>query len=161
MLVRTLGLNLLLKVFILAQFNVIQSLINRGVSIGIVEGLWRETAPLGIKTLLFEPGRFRTKLLSSDNMKATTSTIAEYAEFSESLLGQLAKEDRRQPGDPVKLVEIILDIVRQEGIAKGRNIPFRLPLGTDCYTDIKSKCEETLKLLKEWEYTIKSTDYED
>jgi len=129
--------------------------------IGIVEGLWRETIPLGIKTLLFEPGRFRTKLLSSGNMKATASIIPEYEEFSKSLLGELAKEDQTQPGDPVKLVEIILDVVRQEGIAEGRDIPFRLPLGTDCYNDIKAKCEETLKLLKEWESTIRSTDHED
>jgi hypothetical protein len=99
--------------------------------LGIVEGLWRETSPLGIKTLLFEPGRFRTKLLSSGNMKAAASTIPEYAEFSKSLMGGLAQEDQTQPGDPVKLVEIILDAVRQEGIVKGREVPFRLPLGTD------------------------------
>jgi hypothetical protein len=128
---------------------------------GIVEGLWRETTPLGIKTLLFEPGRFRTKLLSSGNMKAAASTIPEYAKFSKNLMGGLAKEDQTQPGDPVKLVEIILDAVRQEGIAKGREIPFRLPLGTDCFDDIKAKCEETLRLLKEWEPTIRSTDHDD
>ena len=135
--------------------------LNMACEIGIVEGLWRETTPLGIKTILFEPGRFRTKLLSSGNMKATASTISEYAEFSQNLLGGLAKEDRAQPGDPVKLVEIILDVVRQEGVAEGREIPFRLPLGIDCYDDIKTKCEETLKMLKEWESTIRSTDHDD
>ncbi|KAE8444949.1 hypothetical protein EG329_014076 [Mollisiaceae sp. DMI_Dod_QoI] len=126
---------------------------------GIVEGLWRETTPLGIKTLLFEPGRFRTKLLSTGNMKTAASTIPEYAEFSKSLIEGLGKEDRMQPGDPVKLVEIILDVVRQEGIAEGKQIPFRLPLGSDCYDDIKIKCEETLKLLKEWESVVRSTDH--
>jgi hypothetical protein len=94
-------------------------------------------------------------------MKAAASIIPEYAEFSKSLLGGLAKEDQTQPGDPEKFVKIILDMVRQEGIAEGREIPFRLPLGTDCYDDIKAKCEETLKLLNEWEITIRSTDHED
>lgn len=128
---------------------------------GIVEGLSRETAHLGIRTLLIEPGRFRTKLLSSDNMKAVKSAIPDYADFSEAQLNGLAKENRRQPGDPLKLVEIILDLVRREGVANGRDIPFRLPLGVDVYDDIKNKCEETLRMLEEWRDTIRSTDYED
>ncbi|KAL2072433.1 hypothetical protein VTL71DRAFT_11776 [Oculimacula yallundae] len=122
---------------------------------GMVEGLWRETQHLGIKTLLFEPGRFRTKLLSSGNIKVAASSIPEYVDFSKSLLGGLAQEDQSQPGDPVKLVEIIVDVVREEGVAKGREIPFRLPLGTDCYEDIKKKCEETLELLEAWESCVR------
>ena len=127
----------------------------------MVEALSQETAHLGIKTLLIEPGRFRTKLLSSGNVKTVASTIPEYVDFSKSLLEGLAKEDRAQPGDPVKLVEIILDFVLRDGIAKGRKIPFRLPLGVDVYTDMKAKCEETLKLLEEWEPVITSTDHKD
>ncbi|PMD49949.1 NAD(P)-binding protein [Hyaloscypha bicolor E] len=127
---------------------------------GIVESLWRETSPLGIKTLLIEPGRFRTKLLSSGNMKTVSTEILEYKDFSRTLLKGLAEADQMQPGDPIKLVEMVLDLVRQEGIAEGKEIPFRLPLGSDCYNDVKAKCEETLELLKKWEPMIKSTDYE-
>ncbi|KAH8816735.1 hypothetical protein F5884DRAFT_853169 [Xylogone sp. PMI_703] len=128
---------------------------------GIVEGLWRETSHLGIKSLLIEPGRFRTNLLSARNMKAVKSTIPDYEDLSTTLLQGLAREDNSQPGDPVKLVEIILDVVRQEGVAKGKNIPFRLPLGVDVYDDMKAKCEETLELLKEWGPVIKSTDIQE
>lgn len=127
---------------------------------GIVESLWRETSPLGIKTLLIEPGRFRTKLLSSGNMKTVSTEIPEYKDFSRTLLKGLAEADQMQPGNPIKLVEMVLDLVRQEGIAEGKEIPFRLPLGSDCYNDVKAKCEETLELLKKWEPMIKSTDYE-
>ena len=91
-------------------------------------------------------------------MKAVQSSIPDYSTFSTTLLDGLASEDRAQPGDPVKLVEIALDLVRQEGVAKGRNIPLRLPLGVDCYDDVKAKCEETLKLLEEWKGVIRSTD---
>ena len=93
-------------------------------------------------------------------MKAVASTIPDCGEFSANLLTGLAGEDRTQPGDPVKLVEIILDLVRQEGVAEGKEVPFRLPLGIDCYDDIKAKCEETLRLLKDWEHVIRSTDHE-
>lgn len=92
-------------------------------------------------------------------MKVRPSNISDYADFSKALLGGLANEDQRQPGDPRKLVKIILDVVRQEGVASGINVPFRLPLGNDVYADMESKCEETLKLLRDWATVIQSTDY--
>lgn len=129
--------------------------------LGIVESLQQETRHLGLTTLLIEPGRFRTKLLSSSNMKSVASTIPDYGEFSESLLKGLGEEDQAQPGDPLKLVEIIVDLVRGEGVAKDRNVPFRIPLGIDAYDDLKAKCEETLKLLDEWKDVIRSTNHQD
>jgi NAD(P)-dependent dehydrogenase (short-subunit alcohol dehydrogenase family) len=127
---------------------------------GIVEGLHAETAHLGLKTLLIEPGRFRTKLLSSSSMKAHPSNIPEYAERSRAQMETLAGEDQNQPGDPAKLVEIVLDLVRGEGVAQGIEVPFRLPLGVDCYTDVKKKCEATLATLETWRNVARSTDME-
>lgn len=125
----------------------------------MVEALDQEIAHLGIKTLLVEPGRFRTKLLSSGNLQSVPSRIEDYADLSKALMEGLEKEDRAQPGDPVKLVDIVLDVVRREGVAAGREVPFRLPLGVDVYDDIKAKCEETLKLLEDWRSVIRSTDH--
>ncbi|PVI01290.1 NAD(P)-binding protein [Periconia macrospinosa] len=127
---------------------------------GIVEGLHAETAHLGLKTLLIEPGRFRTKLLSSGNMIARTSDIPDYAEKSRAQMEGLVGEDQKQPGDPAKLVEIVLDLVREEGVAQGIEVPFRLPLGFDCYTDVKEKCEATLATLETWRNVATSTDME-
>ena len=77
---------------------------------GIVESLHAETKPLGIRTLLLEPGRFRTKLLSPTNMKIPQNeneneddVIADYRDFSQSQRQSLAKEDSNQPGDPKKI----------------------------------------------------------
>ncbi|ETI25850.1 hypothetical protein G647_02627 [Cladophialophora carrionii CBS 160.54] len=128
---------------------------------GIVESLHHETSHLGIRTLLIEPGRFRTLLLSSQNMKAAQTKVGDYARFNEALLAGLAREDQRQPGDPVKLAKIVVDLVRGEGVAQGRHVPFRLPLGIDCFDEVKAKCEETLKLLENWKDVIRSTDHDD
>lgn len=98
-------------------------------------------------------------ILSSGNMKAVQSAIPDYVEASTDFINGLIAEDRTQPGDPQKAVGIILDLVRQEGCAAGRDIPLRFPLGTDCFDTIKQKCEETLKLLEEWKPIIKSTEY--
>jgi hypothetical protein len=127
---------------------------------GVVESLWRETEPLGIRTLLIEPGRFRTLLLSNNNRKTQKSAISDYNNLSTGKSAGLDAEDRKQPGDPIKLAEIVLDLVRKEGIAEGKEVPLRMPLGIDVYDDVKAKCEETLKLLEEWKGVIRSTDYE-
>jgi NAD(P)-dependent dehydrogenase (short-subunit alcohol dehydrogenase family) len=127
---------------------------------GIVEGLNAETAHLGLKTLLIELGRFRTDFLSSSSMQARPSNIPGYAEHSRAQMEGLARENQRQPGDPVKLVEIVLDLVRGEGVAQGIDVPFRLPLGVDCYTDMKEKCEATLAMLEKWKDVARSTDIE-
>jgi hypothetical protein len=126
----------------------------------MVEALRDEVSHLGIRTLLIEPGRFRTLFLSGENRKSSTTKIDEYRQHSEAMLKGLAGEDRTQPGNPVKLVGIVLDMVRQEGVAKGKEVPFRLPLGIDCYDAIKQKCEETLRMLQEWESVIRSTDHD-
>ena len=105
-----------------------------------------------------EPGRFRTKLLSSQNMKTVQPIIADYSETSNARIAGLMEGDRKQPGDPVKFVEYVLDLVRAEGIAQGREMPFRLPLGKDVFDDVKRKCEETLKMLDDWKEVIRGTD---
>ncbi len=94
-------------------------------------------------------------------MKAATTQVAEYAKTNETRLEGLAREDQSQPGDPVKLTEIVVDLVRREGIANGREVPFRLPLGIDCFDEIKAKCEETMKLLEDWKDVIRGTDHDD
>jgi len=126
---------------------------------GMVESLRWETASLGIRKLLVDPGRFRTGFLSSTgNLGIAEPRVEEYRETYEKFLGSLSAEDGQQPGDVVKGVQVIVDLVRIEGCAKDTEVPFRLLLGSDCYDTVREKCEETLKSLKEWEDTIQSTD---
>ena len=128
---------------------------------GVVESLARETAHLGIKTLLVEPGQFRTRLLSPGNALSEVSRIDDYADQSRALIGSFAAADEKQRGDPAKAVQIVLDFVRGEGVVAGRKreeLPLRVPLGPDCYEVLKMKSEETLGLLREWEGVINSTD---
>jgi hypothetical protein len=71
-------------------------------------------------------------------MKAVTTTIPEYTDFSVII----AKQDQTQPGDPVKLVDIALDLVCQEGVGENGEIPFQLPLSTNAYNDIKGNARK-------------------
>lgn len=71
----------------------------------------------------------------------------------------LKGEDSNQPGSPEKFVRLALDLVREEGCAQGKDIPFRLPVGTDAVEEIRRKLRETAAAMDAWEGVITSTDY--
>jgi len=76
--------------------------------------------------------------------------------FSESFISAY---NNKQPGDPRKLVEVMLDIVRGEGVAEGKEIPLSLPLGSDALATVKETLQRTENILNEWESVIRSTDF--
>jgi hypothetical protein len=125
----------------------------------MAESIKAETERFGIHTLLVEPGRFRTNLLTLGNLKVTEPKISDYKEVVSSNIEGLAQEDRAQPGNPVKLISVVLDFVRGEGVAEGRPPVFRLPLGSDCYEEVKKKCEDTLRDLEALKDITTSCDF--
>ena len=70
----------------------------------------------------------------------------------------MAEINGHQPGDPVKGVNVMVDVIKGEGAAAGRPFPTVLPLGTDSFETIKAICENTVENLLAWEEVIKSTD---
>ena len=69
--------------------------------------------------------------------------------------------DNKQAGDVDKAAKVTVDVLTKTGVAEGKAIPIRLPLGRDVFVGIKNKIEDTLKLLEEWESIISSTDHDD
>lgn len=132
---------------------------------GAVESLSKEVSSFGIKTLLIEPGRFCTKLLSSRNLKMRTTdgssnSHKDYDQFYQEVFPSIASEDGNQPGDPEKLASIVLDLVRGEGIAKERKVPLRMFLGEDAWDEVGLKLRTTLKDFEDWEQVTRSTNWD-
>jgi hypothetical protein len=127
---------------------------------GITEALRAEVAPLGIKVTIVEPGYFRTQLLQPGNTQIPHE-IADYAESAGKARKFLESYNGKQPGDPKKACERIVDIVTQTGTAQGREIPVRIALGTDAYGIIKGALETSLKSLEEWKDVTVTTDHDD
>jgi hypothetical protein len=94
--------------------------------------LKQETAHLGIKTRIFELGFFRTKIIHPEHVKFRSNPIADYDGIRNGVAQFVQSINGNQPGDPKKAVEIILDVVKEEGVTEGKAIPERLPLGPDC-----------------------------
>lgn len=124
---------------------------------GVAESLSAEVAAFGIRTILFCPGIFATNAFST-SYKHTPTLLPEYNGLDAGTKAFVDNTHGNEPGDPKKAVEIMLDVVRGEGVAKGKETPFRLPLGSDGLQVMRTKCQETLRVCEEWEVVIKSTD---
>ena len=53
----------------------------------------------------------------------------------------------------------MIDIIKGEGIAAGRDFPTVVALGSDCYEGIKAACHDTLQNLEAWKDVTISTDF--
>ena len=133
--------------------------ITDGCASGVVECIQKETAFFGIQHILIEPGLYRTKVYSQPNLVYEDLRVSDYAAMHSALQAGVAAADGNQPGDPAKAAERIVDVVRKEGMAAGKEMPFRLPLGRDSMEKVRNKCVKTLKIIEEWEDLITSTDF--
>ena len=106
-----------------------------------------------------EPGFFRTKVLRPDQMKVETTPVGAYTEMNKVMRAGVAAIDGNQPGDPQKGVERLIDVVRSKGLAMGKEMPKRLPLGPDGLAVVREKCLETLRICEEWGNLISNTDF--
>ncbi|TDZ41371.1 Oxidoreductase BOA17 [Colletotrichum trifolii] len=122
-----------------------------------VESLNLETTPLGIRTLLVEPGYFRTEFLNEKNAVYIDTKIDEYKPLVDSLYPQVTGMHQKQPGDPTKGVSRILDLVRSQTAAE--EMPVSLALGDDALDAIRKKCNDTLELLDKWAEKSSNTSF--
>ncbi|KAH7156545.1 hypothetical protein EDB81DRAFT_867582 [Dactylonectria macrodidyma] len=130
---------------------------------GFTESIAAELAPFGITATCIEPGMFRTGFLNAGRRVSTELRLRDVygSTGAEETRAVLDKNDNKQLGDVEKGARVTVDVLTGTGVGKGREIPLRLVLGSDCLTVIRGKCESTLELLKEWEDIAISTDHDD
>lgn len=126
---------------------------------GISETLQVEVSPLGLRSICIDFGYFRTSFLKGDHRKPYVAKIDDYKEITEKVESALQAYNGKQPGDPKKGVQVMLDVVRGEGVAQGKEFPNSLLLGSDCFEGVQDQIQGYLKLQKEWEDVSKSTDF--
>ncbi|KAH7923192.1 NAD(P)-binding protein [Leucogyrophana mollusca] len=126
---------------------------------GVSETLHAEIAPLGLRSICFDFGYFRTSFLTADNRAPYQPRIADYKAMSEQADAALVGENLYLPGDPKKGVEVMIDVIKGEGEAQGKAFPTVLAVGSDCYNGVKGASELTLNRLEEWKGLTISTDF--
>ncbi|KAH8700296.1 putative hydroxybutyrate dehydrogenase [Talaromyces proteolyticus] len=127
----------------------------------LTEALQSEFAALfgnDINFIVFEPGYFRTEIFSTSNAIHPPTDLPEYEAFNQASEKRQRKIYQNEPGDPVKGVARMIEVLTGTGLATGKTFPLRLPLGSDSLHVVRKKCQDTLKLCDEWEDVIMSTD---
>ena len=102
---------------------------------GWMESLAPEVAPFGIRTMLVEPGFFRTELLTPESTKYAESSIADYAERTEQTVTAWKSMDGQQGGDPAKLADALVQLAAQD------EPPLRFPAGADAVTTFEDRAK--------------------
>lgn len=102
---------------------------------GWTESLAPEVARFGIRTMLVEPGFFRTGLLTAESTTFAEPCIEDYADRSHATVDAWRDMNGKQGGDPVKLAEAI---VRLAGLDEP---PTRFAAGADAVQTFEAKAQ--------------------
>ncbi|MGY4645264.1 SDR family NAD(P)-dependent oxidoreductase [Cellulomonas sp. URHB0016] len=105
---------------------------------GWMESLTPEVAPFGIRTMLVEPGFFRTDLLTPESTTYAAPSIDDYAERTRQTVTAWTAMNGRQAGDPARLAAAL---VRLAGSAQP---PLRFVAGADAVDAVEQKARALL-----------------
>jgi len=105
---------------------------------GWMESLAPEVAPFGIRTMLVEPGFFRTELLGRDSTTYAKPTIGDYAERTKETVAAWSGMDGQQGGDPGKLADALVKLAALD------EPPARFAAGADAVQTFEAKATALL-----------------
>ena len=111
---------------------------------GLTQTLQEEVEAFGIRTLIVEPGAFRTGLFRP-GAAYESAEMPEYADVVGPTRAYVREGDGQQPGDPVKAAEAIVAALDAD------DPPLRLVLGADALGNIRRRLESLTAELTRWE----------
>jgi NAD(P)-dependent dehydrogenase (short-subunit alcohol dehydrogenase family) len=111
---------------------------------GLTQALHDEVAGFGIRTLIVEPGAFRTGLFRPD-AAYQSAEMPEYADVVGPTRAYVRDGHGEQPGDPAKAATAILRALDAD------EPPLRLVLGADAIAAIRHRLEGLAAELRAWE----------
>lgn len=121
---------------------------------GLSEALAKETAPLGIKVTIVEPGPFRTDW-AGRSLKIPKHAIADYAQSAGARRAAIQGYSGRQQGDPVRGAEAIIQAVESP------EPPLHLLLGRPAYEMTAAKLKEFSAEIEKWREVSLGADFPD
>jgi len=105
---------------------------------GWMESLTPEIAPFGIRTMLVEPGFFRTELLTQGSTTYAHPTIPDYAAQTREIVAAWKGLDGKQGGDPARLANALVQLVAL------KEPPSRFAAGADAVQVFEAKAQTLL-----------------
>ncbi|KAK5947704.1 hypothetical protein OHC33_011280 [Knufia fluminis] len=128
------------------------------------ETLRKELAPFNIRTLIIEPGLFRTAVVTNAPQPVRgfsepylSTAIGKTLGLVENMVRDPAQY---MPGDPSKLGDRVVDFIDESGMAKHMRPTARLLLGRDAVKLYKLKLQSLTEDLEASDQMATSTDYD-
>ena len=116
---------------------------------GWMEGFAQELAPLGVKSLIVEPGMLRTDFLDDKSASHGDIEVLDYAEAIDHFRAFIGQANHNQPGDPKKLAATIVTLAGSD------QPPARFVFGDDAQEwattkvdQLKTEIERSIQLAK-------------
>ncbi|CAN7614387.1 SDR family oxidoreductase [Pseudorhodoferax sp. LjRoot39] len=100
---------------------------------GWMESLAPELAPFGVRTMLVEPGFFRTELLTPGSTTFAEPSLPDYAERTRATVAAWSAMDGQQGGDPAKLARALVQLAALD------EPPARFAAGADAVETFEAK----------------------
>lgn len=124
------------------------------------ETLAAEVSRFNVKVLLVAPGHFRTEKLHTAPY-VMAHHIPAYDAMREEEMARFNKLWHKARGDTDRAVEVIVDVVRGEGCAAGRTLPFWLLLGNATYVNARAHAERLAQDMDAWQDVAKDLDIQE
>jgi NAD(P)-dependent dehydrogenase (short-subunit alcohol dehydrogenase family) len=122
---------------------------------GWSESLTPEVAPFGIRTMLVEPGFFRTELLTEDSTRYPEPSIDDYAERTRQTVTAWKGMNGQQGGDPAKLAHALVQLTDSD------EPPLRWAAGADAIAALEEKANLLLAQADAYRDLSSSLAYDD
>ena len=129
------------------SYNAVKSAV-----IGFSEALALEAKPFNVQVTIVSPGLFRTSFLETGAFTIAQNKIKGY--HTQQLVEAMDQINGKQPGDPEKLAEILIDIAGKE------NAPVHLLMGKDAYERAVRYYKSQLEKLEQLKNLSFSTNFE-
>ena len=105
---------------------------------GFMESLTPEVAPFGVRTMVVEPGFFRTDLLTPESTSYAESSIEDYTARTKQTVEAWNAMNGRQGGDPAKLATALVQLASRD------EPPLRWVAGADAVATVEQKARDLL-----------------
>ncbi|KAE8992287.1 hypothetical protein PR003_g21293 [Phytophthora rubi] len=132
---------------------------------GLTLALRAELEMFGIDVTIIEPGSFRTAILGK-GFSAMKKSIPDYLPITEPLHKRIScvnadEPEAKQPGDPAKGAQVIVEVLTKSGRCAGKTIPGRMLLGNDAVKIGDGVLNQNRREFEEWAALASSTDHDD
>ena len=113
-----------------------------------------------MRVIIAVPGGFRTENIHTAPL-TSANHIPEYDALREEEYEKFKVRWAAAPGDPDKIMALLVDVVTGEGRAANRTVPLYLLLGKPTYAAANTFHERLREEMEEWRDLGEDLDYED